>query len=613
MKATDNLSEEDRKLGEYIRNLFDDAYTYHIEAFSRMDDMQRAYECRLPENWATYSQLYLPYIRTAVEQALPNVMNYLFPKTGLVSLTPTKEPMPYEQVQPVSDYINDLILNKIGLKEEGLLTLKDAMKFNVGYGIVETELVTPIDIATNTIFGAEEGPIIVQKSTLGSPTESIQYRYVNWRRIVPMPDGDKPENTSCVFHMDDMHEDTFKAMFKRDEQQETRVLKGDPSKIIEYVRNQSFSANHFPIAWIMAQFAAGDRSNPLRNMNQANQMNKKTVHKDSPVSVPILKCYFRQEHIWMTPDGTIIKQIKDEVQTLRNPIIKACPVPDGGSWFPKGDAEAGRDAADGANLFKNALLDLLTYTLHPTTLINRQAIPNGNASLEPHGKIYVNGKIGEAVDFVRPPPMEQGMLGFGQDLENQYAVANGQPMSLQGQGTAGMVRGGSGAFESLLNTTMARPKLAGAVLQCGWLQPVVEHVLIMVQIVGEGGSFITTDDTNKSFVQQTVTSKDLMHSFKATINLDDKFQQTPSDKAMDMALYRDVIKGNPRFDWTAADEWIIGDAETAKRLRAAPQVREAQTKQLQEQAQAEQAAKQGGGLSPGDQSMQGGASQQGGV
>jgi len=602
------LSEEDKKLSDYIRTVFQESYYHVLPSLERMEKMQQAYECVLPSNWSTYSQIYLPYIRTAVEQALPNVMNYLFPTSGLVSLIPTS-PMPYEQVQQVRDYIEDLVTKKIGLKQQGLLTLKDAMKFNVGYGIVQTEIITPMVSVANTIFGGEE-PVNVRRMDLGSPKETVSYKYINWRHIIPTPDGDTPETATGTFHLDPMREDAFRAMFAMDKISDNPQLKGSAETIIQNIRDEKCSYGSFPIWWIMHQFT--ESNNTISNNRAMNEINRMTLGASSPVVVPIMKCYFKNEHIWMVPDGTIIRHDKDKIQTLKNPIIKATPVPDGGNWFPLGDVESGRDAADGANVFKNALLDLLTNTLHPTTIVNRLAVTDSDVGMKPHSIIESFGKVGDAVSYVNPPQLPNGIQGIGQDFEYQFAQANGQPQNLQGQGTAGVMRGGGGAFESLLQTTMARSKLAGAVLEMDWLQRIIENVLIMVQVLGLEDSYVTSDDLSKSFIEKTITANELRNTFAVSVNLDDKFRQTPSDKAMDMALYREVVKDDPSFDWSASREWIIGDQELARKLRATPEVRDAQMKQLQERAAAAEQAKQGG-LNPGQQAMQGGASQAGGV
>ena len=605
-------SEEDRKLSDFISTLFNESFTAAQPALARLEKMQQAYECQLPDSWATYSQVYLPYIRTAVEQALPNVMNYLFPTSGMISLTP-RTPMPYSAVHGVQEYIEDLVTKKIGLKQEGLLTLKDAMKLNVGYGIVETEVITPLEAVTNTIFGGEE-PVNIRRMNLGTPKETVRYRYINWRQVIPTPDGSTPEDASGVFFLDPIREDVFKLMFENDKNKDNPVYKGDAESIIQNVRDGKTSVSHYPIWWVMSQFTGS--SSILTNTRAMNIINRIAPNQDAPVVVPVLKCFFKNEHIWMTPDGTVIYHIKDDLQTFRCPVVKACPVPDGHNWYPVGDVESGRDAADGANVFKNVLLDLMTYTLHPTAVVNRMVVTDENVGLEPYGRVDAYGKIRDAISYVNPPPLPNGIQNIGADLEYQFAQSNGQPQNLQGQGTAGVMRGGGGAFESLLQTTMARSKLAGAVLEMGWLETVVNNVLILVQVLGLDDSYITKDDLSKSFVEKTITADELKNTFAVNVNLDDKFRKTPSDRAMDYAMYREIIKGDPNFDWTAAREWILGDNELARKLRATPEVREAQLKQMQEQAQAQEQAKQaaqGGGMNPGTQALQGGAAQAGGV
>src|SRR5690606_2381633 len=100
------------------------------------------------------------------------------------------------------------------------------------------------------------------------------------------------------------------------------------------------------------------------------------------------------------------------------------------------------------------LMDLMTYTLHPATIVNRMVVQDENVGLEPYGRIDSYGKVGDAVSYVTPPPLPAGIMNIGDDLETQFSIANGQPRQFQGQGTAGVMRGGGGAFESLLQTTM---------------------------------------------------------------------------------------------------------------------------------------------------------------
>ncbi|GAF74638.1 unnamed protein product, partial [marine sediment metagenome] len=177
----------------------------------------------------------------------------------------------------------------------------------------------------------------------------------------------------------------------------------------------------------------------------------------------------------------------------------------------------------------------------------------------------------------------------------------------------GVMRGGGGAFETFLQTTHARSKLAGAVLQTGWLDAVVDNVVILSQIVGQDDKYVYEDGLNSKFVEKTITSKDIRHSFRAVVDLDDKFFSSPSERAMDISLYMQVYKDNPKVDQDAALEEVTGNREKWNKLKATPELEKQQLEALQErQAAAEKAkadAAAGGGQSPGTQALQGAGSQ----
>ena len=78
-------SNADTELSESIRIQFDEAYTAALPHLKRSRNAA-AYECQTPEHWETISQIFLPHFRTAVEQALPDAMNYLLPKSGMLEI-----------------------------------------------------------------------------------------------------------------------------------------------------------------------------------------------------------------------------------------------------------------------------------------------------------------------------------------------------------------------------------------------------------------------------------------------------------------------------------------------------------------------------------------------
>ncbi len=582
--------DSDENRSEQIKTMLRAAIQKASPHLARMEKMQEAYECNIPDDWQTYSEIFLPLIRTAVEELLPDAYNYLFPTSSMLSLVP-REPLPFDKVKAAQDYFEDYIRNKSGLKKEGYLTLKDTMKVNLGYGIVETAVITPPTSILTQIISNEE-TVDLRKIEIGEPKEVAVYRYVDWRQVIPMPDGRDPDHTSGVFFLDDVREDTLEDMYAMDATREVPILKGDPKKIIQDVRSGKTSMDHYPLWWVWGSFAGGD---PITNAEALNYINKITVSENAPVRIPILKCYFKREHIWMTPDGTIIHHIKDKIQTLRCPIKKATATPDGDNWFVKGDVECGRDAADGANVFQNALMDILSHNLHPTRIINRQIVHDGDAMFEPHGIVEVFGNANDAVTYTSTPQLPGGIAGIGGDLQDQFGVAIGRPRELRGQGTPGVMRGGGLAFESLQQGTMARSKLASAILEINWLQSTIEDLIIMIQVLGMDDSYIERDHQTKAFVEKTITSNDFNYAFAVSVVLDDKLRQTASDKAMDMQLYQ-LIKNNPRYDFDEVEQWIVEtlkDRETAKRLRATPDVYAKQVQDLQaQQAAARQAEEQ---------------------
>jgi len=603
-------SEQDKTISEQMRVMFDGAFNAALPKLQKMEKRHSAYQCDIPDEWETYSQIFLPHFRTAVEQALPNAINFLFPRSGMISIDPSV-PMPYAQVSNLQNYYEDLIQKKIGLKQNGFLTLKDCMIGNVGYGKVEAQIVTPLDAVQNTIFGGGEQREI-RRMDIGAPKEVIKYNYVDWRTVIPMPDGATPAESSGVFHLEGIPENVFTNMYRLDKKKENPELKGDPEAIIKTIRDGKSSLAHFPTWWVLGQF--GDTRNVVQNMKKLNDINQRTTaSKNSPVIVPVMKYYGKQEHIWLTPDGTIIYHITDKIQTFRCPIVKATSNPYGTEWFPEGDVGSSLDATEGANIFQNSLIDMMSYHLNPATVVNRSIVQD-NKVVEPYAQFDAMGKAGDAVSVIAGAQIQPGMLQIGADLKQEIAVANGQPMNLQGGGTAGVMRGGGGAFESFLQTTQARAKMAGAVLQTGWLEDVVNGVITLSQLVGRDDSYGFKDDLTKSFVLKTITADDMRAGFLATVDLDDKFRNTPSERAMDIALYREVYKDNPRIDQDAALEDITGDRDKFKKLRASPEVEAKQRERLQEEAKAREAAKnqQSGGLDPGAQAMQGGASQAGG-
>ena len=58
-------SEEMQKKSDDVQLMFREALVHYAPSLERMMRMQEAYECKLPDDWGTYSELFLPHVRTA--------------------------------------------------------------------------------------------------------------------------------------------------------------------------------------------------------------------------------------------------------------------------------------------------------------------------------------------------------------------------------------------------------------------------------------------------------------------------------------------------------------------------------------------------------------------
>ena len=72
------------------------------------------------------------------------------------------------------------------------------------------------------------------------PKEVLKYEYIPYNLVIPTPDGDRPDDVTCVFHVEFVREDQFRKMYEVDRTQpiDERVLKGDPEKVIQDVKDR---------------------------------------------------------------------------------------------------------------------------------------------------------------------------------------------------------------------------------------------------------------------------------------------------------------------------------------------------------------------------------------
>lgn len=559
---------------DYLRAMFRDSLEYARPHLEHAGEVQNAYNSEIMEGeWATWSELYFPVLRSAVEYLMPYVMSYMFPKDGFVELVPENPSVTYDQVRNLEMFLEDLLLNKMNLKREGMLTLKDAVKFGFGYGIVEPKIITTGESAT--AVGLAGGQIASTRKLMkvASPRETIGYRYVPWAQVTPTPDGDTPDDVTAVFFLDFIREDTLKQMYaaESDLEQKDRQLKGDVDKIVADTRDNKMDGETYALWWIQDNIAGNDTS--IKRFKDANEISTRQGYDKAPVRVPVMKCYLKNRHIWLANGDTIIYDVEDTFQTLRCPIVKATASPDSAVWFSHSDISASKDVADGIVTYKNAFMDMLTNWLRPTKVLNMDVLANNSQidNLGPNGTVQMRGttNVNNALSYLAPPPLPQGLLNIGATLEQDYAQATGKSLQLEGQGTAGMMRGGSGAFESLLQSMTGRQELLTQVFEMDWFVPVLNNVLALLQTLEGDQETVIRDDENQTFKQLKLTQDDIRNTFGIHANLDAK-NTSPAEQQFHMQVYNLAIKGNPMFDQIAPLEDIIGGDRT-RRWKATPE------------------------------------------
>lgn len=607
--AQTDITDKDAEYVDFLQTTYRNALEYarpHLEIAGKV---QNAYNADVMEgDWVTWSEIFFPVLRSAVEYIMPYVMKYMFPKDGFIELTPENPNVTYEQVRNLERFLEDLLLNKMNIKREGMLTLKDAVKYGFGYGIVEPKIITTGE-AVDAI-GLAGGKVASSSRVMkvATPKKTIGYRYIPFSQVIPTPDGDTPDDVTCLFYLDFIREDTLKQMYAEEQllDPKDRKLKGNVDEIVKTTRDSKLDGDSYALWWIQDVIAGNETS--ISRFKNTNSIMTRHGHDKAPVRVPIMKCYQKNRHTWVANGDTIIYDVEDEFQTLRCPVVKATANPDSASWYAQSDVSASRDVANAVVITKNAVMDLLTNYLRPTKVVNMDYLgsPSQLDNISPNGVVQTRGapNVNNAVSYMTPPPLPNGLMNIGGMLEQDHAQATGKSLQLEGQGTAGMMRGGSGAFESLLQTMNARQELMTATFEIDWLVPVLNNVLALLQSMDGEQEAVLRDDENKEFKSIKLTQDDIRNSFGIRLNLDAK-NTSPADQQWFMQVYNLAIRGNVEFDQTAPLEDIVG-ADKVRRWKATPEQKEENIRM----AQLAQMAQGQAGQTKGEQAAMGGAAQQ---
>ena len=518
-----------------VMEIFEFAYRQSVADLQRLEELQAQYDNVVEESsWPTISQIPIPFMFSTVEKTLPDVMDYLFPTSNFIKLYPLDTNADIDAVRKTELALYHTLMNRMNLQQTTFATIKDCFKLGLGYGVVEPYRLSQPTLRINAVMkGTEE----VRRARILVPTDtkiSTRYRYIAPGRIIVYPDGSAFNGDKAVswsFFLDTYKESDFRRMYDdQPTEGELAVLKGSPDAIINEAKAYGFFCN-VPIVDLVAALGGIDIRKITQKYGKEGQY--------MPVRIPVLKCYSADRHVWIANGTRVIYDQKDKFQTMRCPLVKCTAWPDGERWYPMSMPEAAQKMSIGMNLWMNALYDLMTYRLKPTVLYNKRVIDRP-PDRGPQSDIGVEGSVDGAFTFAAPPQMDQGLFEIGNNMQTVYGDVTGQSSSIS-QAKPGLMRGGAYAFESLLQSTTGRTRLAGAILETGFIQDVVAQTLVNMQLtIPEDGDTFTIRQYDSRSGQEyietlNVTPDDIINAFDVKVSLKGKHKNTSIDNQQRLA------------------------------------------------------------------------------
>lgn len=593
----------DRK-AEELKEIFDWAVAQDMPHKIRMSKFQSMYENRINEDeWPTESQIPIPTLFTMTEELLASSYNYLFPNSNMIKLTPMSANVGMDVVSRVERMLYNQIVHKMDMKSKGLKTLRDCYKLGIGYGIVEPYVFTPAGVAVTEI-SSKDGVISVPTMAPGSRQVGIRYKYVSPSRVIPTPDGvstNGDDRCSWIFYVEFYSESQFRRLV------DDNNLSVNVNEVVQEARDNGYNYMNIPVN-IIAHIA-GANIEGYRNGRSDERI---------PVRIPVIKCYGENEHVWLANGTKVIFELKDTFETLRCPIMKATSSPDGDAYYPMGVAEATLSLSMGMNIWLNAMFDLMSHHIKPTLVYDKASIGSMPPERGPGGDIGAQGKVNDAATYLELPQIPSQLFALNDTVERYYHSGTGKN-ALMREPSAGMVRGGPSAFESLLSATGAREKLNAAILESGWFKPSIEQVLFQMQINAEAGDEIVShyreysrEDRSDVVRVMSVTHEDLMNVYEVGIDLSSKFSSSAIDQNMALQKFM-ASKDSQYYDQYEIHKRLWGDDEEVQARVMLPREEVERKQREREQAELEAARAQGPAPSGGVPAAQGAFGQGAGV
>lgn len=590
------VGSKEYNLVHHYLDIFEYAYDRYRPTLERLISLNNSYENVIDEKiFPTISKMSIPNHFGMVQEALPNALDYVFPDgQKTFELTPLDVDMDMETLDKVEWALNFQIRNRMKAKWRCLPAIQDAIKTGIGYSGITTYNTTPLQTMNKRFLS--QGRVVAQTRQLGlgDKRKTAIIENVGLGEVIPTDDGSDfngPDAVSYVFRIKLYKEGEFRRLFKSVKNDAEDVdVKGDVERIIEEAKEYNYTTN-VPYQNIIASLGGHDLTR------------KRMSDRHEFVMIPVIRCYGEQEVVWIANGTTVIYHEKDTVQSLHRPLVKASITVDQNKWHPMNPAEAGQAIANGKNLYANLLMDMIIRAVKPVAVYDKSRFGNRPPRAGVDGWIGVDGRTDGAIDWQNPQQMNNGHVAFDNMLDRMYGHAVGQSASMQDP-SAGLVRGGLHAFESLLNTMYGRQRLASMVMDMGYLEPLGQLALINMQLMatGEGVTFAEREydqDTGKGHIRKLSVSFDDLNT-AYDVSLDTRGKARNETDLNERVTIFNAVRDDPYFDPYTTREFLVGAYPSLRTgLYSREKARQIQEQQAEQARQEQQAAAGGTNNVPG--------------
>jgi len=560
------MKDSDKDFVEYLQDLLGKSYVSAEPHFRRMEYLQRLYDGDMdPGEFGTMSEIYFPVYRTGVKKAVADAVQFAFPANGMAKFVPVSDDVRYDDIRKAERLVDHVLTYKMRAKFHSIPAIQDAVKFGCGYSIIENKMVSKAGSVGLQMLSGNTSGTTRQMMVKSQPEIVPTLRHLSYECVIPTPDGSTVEECSCVMVVDYYRADEFRALYEMNTISGDTIYKGSPEKIIQDSVDNKLDGT-FPHWWNVLRMS-GETTDSL-TMKYFNTMNiaSSTVGDDryKVVYVPVVKYFFNDEHVWLANGTTIIFHDKDSYETMRKPVLKASVDLDSNNWWALSDMAAARDIAYGINSYANSMMDLMSNVLRPMLVYDASRYGGeGSPRYEPWGVIPINGKVQDAFSVAQSPPVPNGLPQFGEYMNNQLDIASMNPFG--GQASPGLVRGGSFAFESLLQTQNAPRELMGMVLDMGYIEPLIMQTLVALQTMPkEEYEYIELKESEMRANRMSLD--DIRYGFEVAPDMTQKLRNSLNERMADITMYQQVYRNNPWIRQKQALDLVIDDKRKAEAL-----------------------------------------------